>query len=64
MAARARRPAPFVADDILLDFDDARARAALEALVELSRHVQVIVLTHHPHLLQVAQGLPVCAPRL
>ncbi len=57
-------PLPFVADDILQTFDDARARAALEALVELSRHVQVIVLTHHPHLLQVAQGLPVCAPRL
>ena len=50
---------PFVADDILQTSDDVRARAALEALVGLSQHVQVILLTHHPHLLAVAQGLPV-----
>ena len=43
-------PLPFVADDILQTFDDVtRARAALEALVGLSQHVQVILLTHHPH---------------
>ena len=52
-------PLPFVADDILQTFDDTRARAALEALVGLSHHVQVILLTHHPHIEQVARGLPV-----
>jgi uncharacterized protein YhaN len=36
----------------------------MEALVALSHHVQVIVLTHHPHLLQIAQGLPVHEQRL
>ncbi len=56
---RGAPPLPFVADDVLQTFDDTRARAAMEALVELSRHVQVIVLTHHPHLLGVADGLPV-----
>ena len=55
-------PLPFVADDILQTFDDTRARAALEALVGLSQHVQVILLTHHPHLLHLAQGLPVHQP--
>ena len=55
---------PFIADDILQTFDDTRARAALEALVGLSRHVQVIVLTHHPHLLALARGLPVHAQTL
>ena len=55
-------PLPFVADDILQTFDDVRARAALEALVGLSQHVQVILLTHHPHLLQLAHGLPVHQP--
>ena len=55
---------PFVADDILQTFDDTRARAALEALVGLSQHVQVIVLTHHPHLLGLADGLPVHRVRL
>ncbi len=52
-------PLPFVADDILQTFDDTRARAALEALVGLSHHVQVILLTHHPHVGQIAAGLPV-----
>ena len=53
---------PFVADDILQTFDDTRARAALEALVGLSQHVQVILLTHHPHLLTLARDLPVHQP--
>ncbi len=52
-------PLPFIADDILQTFDDGRARAAMQALIGLSQHVQVIVLTHHPHLLDVARGLPV-----
>ena len=57
-------PLPFIVDDVLQTFDDARARAALQALVGLSRHVQVIVLTHHPHLLEVARDLPVHVQRL
>ncbi len=57
-------PLPFVADDILQTFDDVRARAALEALVGLSHHVQVILLTHHPHIEQVARGLPIHSVRL
>lgn len=55
---RAAPPLPFIADDMLQTFDDARAAAALEALLGLSRHVQVIVLTHHPHLLALARTLP------
>ena len=55
---------PFIADDILQTFDDARARAALAALVELSQHLQVIVLTHHPHVVALAEGLPVSVQRL
>ncbi len=55
---------PFIADDILQTFDDARARSALAALVDLSQHVQVIVLTHHPHVLALAEGLPMHVQRL
>ena len=51
-------PLPFVADDILQTFDDARAVAALEALLALSELTQVIVLTHHPHLLDLSHHLP------
>jgi uncharacterized protein YhaN len=50
-------PLPFIADDILQTFDDARATAALRALVELSAHVQVIVLTHHRHVADLAEDL-------
>jgi uncharacterized protein YhaN len=48
---------PFIADDILQTFDNRRAAAALRALCELSAHLQVIVLTHHPHLQAVAETL-------
>jgi uncharacterized protein YhaN len=51
-------PLPFVADDILQTFDDTRAVAALEALLTLSERTQVIVLSHHPHLLELAEALP------
>jgi len=50
-------PLPFIADDILQTFDDGRAKAALRALVDLSAQVQVIVLTHHQHVAQLAEGL-------
>ncbi len=46
---------PFVADDLLVNFDDARAAAGFQALRELSRTVQVIVFTHHGHLADVAK---------
>lgn len=42
---------PFVADDLFINYDDTRAEAGLRALGELSRHTQVLFLTHHDHLL-------------
>lgn len=47
-------PVPFIVDDILIQFDDQRCVAALQALAELSRQTQVIVFTHHQHLLDLA----------
>ena len=44
---------PFVVDDILLNFDDARATAALKALAELSRSTQVLFFTHHRHVVDL-----------
>ncbi len=49
---------PFIADDVLQTFDDARTLASLRALVDLSRHVQVIAMTHHPHVAALAGSLP------
>jgi uncharacterized protein YhaN len=48
-------PIPFVVDDILLNFDNERAVAALQALSDLSRRTQVIFFTHHKHLVELAQ---------
>lgn len=46
---------PFIADDLFINYDDARARAGLDALGELSRLTQVIFLTHHEHLLPLVR---------
>jgi uncharacterized protein YhaN len=51
-------PLPFIGDDILQTFDDDRALAALRVLAELSQHTQVIVLTHHRHIQELAARLP------
>ncbi len=49
-------PLPFVVDDILLRFDDERALATLEVLMDLAARTQVIFFTHHRHLVTLAQG--------
>ncbi|TWU48784.1 hypothetical protein Poly51_46880 [Rubripirellula tenax] len=48
-------PVPFVVDDILVKFDDARSAAALRVLAALSKKTQVIMFTHHQHLIDVAR---------
>jgi uncharacterized protein YhaN len=52
-------PIPFIGDDILQTFDDDRTLATLRVLADLSHHTQVIVLTHHRHVLELAASLPV-----
>ena len=49
-------PLPFVVDDILLRFDDERALATLDVLMDLATRTQVIFFTHHRHLVALAQG--------
>lgn len=48
-------PVPFIADDIMESFDDARAKATFGLLAEMSAKGQVIYLTHHSHLRDLAQ---------
>ncbi len=50
-----RGPLPFIVDDILIMFDDARTVAALKALVRLSERTQVIYFTHHDHIVSLAR---------
>jgi exonuclease SbcC len=49
-----REPLPIIIDDILIQFDDAAAAATFKVLADLSNRTQVLFLTHHEHLLEVA----------
>lgn len=49
-------PLPLIFDDILINFDDARARATLELLADLSRRTQILFFTHHQKLLELAKA--------
>lgn len=56
---------PFVVDDVLIHFDDERARAALSVLAELGRKTQVLFFTHHARLVELARDIEgVCHHRL
>ncbi|AOK14942.1 chromosome segregation protein SMC [Burkholderia cepacia] len=52
-----RTALPFVADDLFINFDDARAKAGLDALRDLSTRTQVLFLTHHDHLLPLVKAV-------
>ncbi len=47
-------PIPFIVDDILIKFDDTRAKATLKALADLSAKTQIIFFTHNKHLVDLA----------
>jgi uncharacterized protein YhaN len=50
-------PMPFIADDILVNFDDSRSEATLKALAALGENNQVILFTHHRQIVQSAESL-------
>jgi len=49
-------PISLVVDDILIQFDDDRATAALQALAKLSRRTQIVLFSHHEHVCRLAQA--------
>lgn len=50
-------PLPFIADDLLESFDNPRAGETFRLLAEMSKQGQVIYLTHHEHLCDIARGV-------
>ncbi len=52
----AGRALPFIADDLLMTFDPERSAAAFTVLHKLSAKTQVIYLTHHPHMADIAKS--------
>ncbi|SIP96508.1 Uncharacterized protein YhaN [Rhizobium sp. RU20A] len=53
--AASRETLPFIADDIMETFDDARAGRTFALLGDMARVGQVIYLTHHEHLCDIAR---------
>jgi uncharacterized protein YhaN len=46
---------PLIVDDILIHFDDRRAKATLAFLGELSAKTQILFFTHHARLMELAR---------
>jgi uncharacterized protein YhaN len=57
--ATQREPLPLILDDILVHFDDERARAALVTLADFAATtpVQVLFFTHHQRLCELAEAV-------
>jgi uncharacterized protein YhaN len=53
--ATTAEPLPLVLDDVLVEFDDERASAALAVLGEVALHFQVLLFTHHAHVVELAR---------
>jgi len=51
----ASEPMPLILDDVLVNFDDDRAKAALDIFSELSAKTQIIFFTHHRHLVKLSK---------
>jgi uncharacterized protein YhaN len=47
---------PVILDDLLVTFDDRRTRAVLPVLSDLGRQGQVMLFTHHRHLVELARS--------
>lgn len=52
----AGKPMPLIVDDCLQQLDDERATAAMKVFSQLSRQTQVIMFTHHEHLVGLAEN--------
>ena len=55
--AGATEPLPFIADDILVHFDDERSRSTLALLAEFGKTNQVLLFTHHRSVRALAEPL-------
>jgi uncharacterized protein YhaN len=53
----AAEPLPFIADDLLVHFDDERSAATLELLAEVGKRTQVLLFTHHRSVRDMAKVL-------
>jgi len=50
-------PMPLILDDILIEFDEKRSRAALEVMADLGRKTQILLFSHHAHIAEQAREM-------
>lgn len=50
-----RYPVPILLDDVLVTFDDLRLDAALRCLADVGQRTQVVLFTHHHHVVDHAR---------
>lgn len=50
---RDAEPLPLVMDDVLVNFDDERAKSTLRVLLELARDMQILFMTCHQNIAQM-----------
>jgi uncharacterized protein YhaN len=50
-------PMPFIVDDILINFDDDRARVTLQVLADLAAKTQVILFSHHRQIVEASSSI-------
>lgn len=55
--AQSRQTVPFIADDIMETFDDFRAEETFRLFAQMAGVGQVIYLTHHRHLCDIARSV-------
>ena len=55
--AQHRPSVPFIADDIMETFDHVRSEEVFRLFAEMARIGQVIYLTHHQHLCEIAKAI-------
>lgn len=49
-------PMPLILDDLLVQFDDRRSLCALRALAKFGKTSQILLFTHHEHLVSLAES--------
>jgi uncharacterized protein YhaN len=48
-------PMPLILDDLLVQFDDRRSIQTIKTLAQFSKQSQILLFTHHEHLVDLAQ---------
>ena len=50
-------PMPLILDDLLVTFDNERTKAILPQLADLAKRTQILLFTHHEHLVELCRQI-------